>query len=102
MGKQKHFKTLCYCSKWHDRVNGNTYFSCRVYDDRSEKVFYIPFTYGYEDAYKSATISKMAEKGWIPKEYEKEPHMYERENNYPIRWITTTATERECKKHGRE
>lgn len=39
--------------EWFDRVNGNSYFSARVYVDGFE-VARIPFQYGYGSAFKSA------------------------------------------------
>ena len=33
--------------EWHDKVNGNTYFSTQIEDIESGKMYVLPFQYGY-------------------------------------------------------
>ena len=40
-------KFLCITKTWRDKVNGNTYFSCQVYDNNYNVVIKLPFQYGY-------------------------------------------------------
>ena len=51
--KKTSLKTLDIdCFKWFDRVNGNTYFACKITCNngmKNEISFNIPFQYGYGD-----------------------------------------------------
>jgi len=40
-------KYIATIKEWHDKINGNTYFSAQIDDIKKEKVFKIPFQYGY-------------------------------------------------------
>jgi hypothetical protein len=43
---------------WLDKVNGNTYYSVKVWVDR-EVALVVGLTYGYEDCYLSKTIATL-------------------------------------------
>lgn len=49
---------------WFDKVNGNSYFSARVYINNQE-VARLPFQYGYGDQYLYETVRVLKEKGMI-------------------------------------
>ena len=43
----KNIKFIATTKEWHDKVNGNTYFSTRIEDIENDKVYILPFQYGY-------------------------------------------------------
>ena len=51
--------------EWFDRVNGNSYFSARVFVDGVE-VARIPFQYGYGSAYEYAAAWALQDMGILP------------------------------------
>lgn len=51
--------------EWFDRVNGNSYFSARVYVDGAE-VARIPFQYGYGSQYEAVAAWTLQDLGLIP------------------------------------
>jgi len=57
------------CREWFDKVNGNSYFSARVWVNGKWEIT-LPFQYGYEDHFKSVAVRALVEKGFIPKELE--------------------------------
>lgn len=91
-----------YGARWFDKVNGNTYHSCRVVRHSDGAVICAPLRYGYGNHYQQTALELMVEKGWIDAKYKKEPFMYERENNYPINWIVTDGLKRDCVRNGKE
>lgn len=40
-------KYIATIKEWHDKINGNTYFSACIDDIEKEKNYKIPFQYGY-------------------------------------------------------
>jgi hypothetical protein len=40
-------KFIATTKEWHDKVNGNTYFSTRIEDIENDKMYILPFQYGY-------------------------------------------------------
>ena len=56
------FKYIAHCKKWHDKINGNTYFSIKITDVKNGKVLKIPFTCGYGEQYKSTTLNELYKK----------------------------------------
>jgi hypothetical protein len=59
------------CREWFDKVNGNSYFSARIWINGGQ-VAIIPFSYGYGDFYIYEAQRKLIELGFIPKEKENE------------------------------
>ena len=57
------------CREWFDKVNGNSYFSARVWVNGKWEIT-LPFQYGYEDHFKSVAVRALVEKGFFPKELE--------------------------------
>lgn len=51
--------------EWFDKVNGNSYFSARVWVD-GEIVGVLPFQYGYGDHYKSVAQRWLVDNGYLP------------------------------------
>ena len=50
--------------EWFDRVNGNSYFSARVYINnglKGQRVLYLPIQYGYGDHYMDMAFKAMKE-----------------------------------------
>ena len=41
------YKYIATIKQWHDKINGNTYFSACIDDIEKEKEYKIPFQYGY-------------------------------------------------------
>ena len=70
--------------KWRDNINGNTYFSVRLYipqtDTPSGRIINIPFQYGYGDQWQWETRKVLENIGIIEK-----TDKYSRE--LPIEWI---------------
>jgi len=55
--------------EWFDKVNGNSYFSCRVtlnYGMENETTILIPFQYGYGNMYEQATAKELVKRGLFP------------------------------------
>ena len=61
----KNIKCITIIAKeWFDRVNGNSYFSARVFiNNDSENPVILPFQYGYGDHYKDMAGSKLNDLG---------------------------------------
>ena len=53
--------------EWFDRVNGNSYFSARVFVDGVE-VARVPFQYGYGSAFEYAAAWALQDLGILPKD----------------------------------
>ena len=56
--------------EWRDKTYGNSYFSARVvvnYGLPMEKVFYVPFQYGYGDSYIDASLGIIGDAYGIPR-----------------------------------
>lgn len=86
--------------EWFDRVNGNSYFSARVYVDGVEALR-IPFQYGYGSAYEYAAADALADAGFIPSD----PHaaLWRRVEDMGGDGYATLrrVTKRECEAWGR-
>ncbi len=50
--------------EWFDKVNGNSYFSARIYINDQE-VGILPFQYGYDDHYIDMATAYLHENGFI-------------------------------------
>jgi hypothetical protein len=57
------------CREWFDKVNGNSYFSARVWVNGGQ-VAILPFQYGYGDQFIYEAQKKLTELGYISKENE--------------------------------
>jgi hypothetical protein len=55
------------CREWFDKVNGNSYFSARIWVNGGQ-VAIIPFSYGYGDFYIYEAQKKLLELGYLPQE----------------------------------
>lgn len=55
------------CREWFDKVNGNSYFSARIFVDGGQ-VAILPFQYGYGDQFLYEAQKKLLELGYIPQE----------------------------------
>lgn len=53
--------------EWFDKVNGNSYFSARIWVDGGQ-VAILTFQYGYEDQYLYEAQKKLLELGYLPQE----------------------------------
>jgi len=53
--------------EWFDKVNGNSYFSARIWVDGGQ-VAILPFQYGYGDQYLYEAQNKLIELGYLPQE----------------------------------
>jgi hypothetical protein len=56
--------------EWHDKINGNSYFSARVWVD-GQIVAVLPFQYGYESHYLTIAMDKLVELAYVPTDYAK-------------------------------
>ena len=54
---------VCEAVKWFDRANGNTYHACKVTRTADGEVLACPFTYGYDDHYKTTALEAMEAAG---------------------------------------
>lgn len=89
-------KYICETVEWRDKVNGNTYHTCRITRTRDGKTIASKFTYGYGNHYRQTAITYMVHCKWIPTKYKETPFLFERENDYPIYWTTRQGLKREC------
>ena len=53
--------------EWFDKVNGNSYFSARMWVDGGQ-VAILPFQYGYGSQFEYEAQKKLLELGWLPQE----------------------------------
>ena len=64
-------KTLDIVAKeWWDKVNGNSYFSCRItinFAMPDEKTYFVPFQYGYGEQYLSESLRELKRLDVVPK-----------------------------------
>lgn len=97
---EKQLLYTVYAITWFDKVNGNTYHSARCIRHADSAVCVGQFQYGYGSHFEATAIIAMANSGWIDAKYIKRPFLFERENNYPINWIVTKGTKRECVANG--
>ena len=61
-------KTITIIAKeWFDRINGNSYFSARIFpDNETSEPIILPMQYGYGDQYIYESRDKMIEAGILP------------------------------------
>lgn len=57
------------CREWFDKVNGNSYFSARIWINGGQ-VAILPFQYGYGDQFIYEAQRKLIDLGYISKENE--------------------------------
>ena len=55
------------CREWFDKVNGNSYFSARIWVNGGQ-VAILPFQYGYGDQFTYEAQKKLLELGYLPQE----------------------------------
>jgi hypothetical protein len=55
------------CREWFDKVNGNSYFSARIWINGGQ-VAILPFQYGYGDQFLYEAQKKLLELGYLPQE----------------------------------
>ena len=55
------------CREWFDKVNGNSYFTARIWVDGGQ-VAILPFQYGYGDQFIYEAQKKLLELGYLPQE----------------------------------
>ena len=55
------------CKEWFDKVNGNSYFSARIWVD-GEIVGVLPFQYGYGNQYEYEAHKWLLGEGYLPQE----------------------------------
>lgn len=106
---KRRIKFIVEAYKWFDKVNGNTYHSCRITRCSDGAVLLCPFRYGYGDQYRWTARDAMAKAKWLPVKYRGSSDYghpyhprYECENNYPIYWMVHHTTKKECKALGEE
>jgi len=64
MSRKKKIKVITVVGrKWFDRINGNTYHTATIYAD--DKVFNVPFQYGYGDQYVQSATELLEKEGLI-------------------------------------
>lgn len=51
--------------EWFDKVNGNSYFSARIWVDGAQ-IAILPFQYGYGDQFQHEAQKKLLDLGWLP------------------------------------
>ena len=59
--------------EWFDKVNGNSYFAGTItlnYGTETEKIFLLPFQYGYGDEYKHESKAILTQFNKISPDYE--------------------------------
>jgi hypothetical protein len=95
--KERKIKFVVDAARWFDKVNGNTYHSCRITRIKDGGMIYSRFQYGYGDHYRQTALMAMADAKWLPVKYRKENGWYyERENNYPIIWNVRDGLKRDA------
>lgn len=82
-------KYIAIVKEWHDKINGNTYFSASIDDIEKEKNYKIPFQYGYGSQSEFEIKNYLGLKGF--------------NSELPIKFITIpNCKQREVIKHGGE
>ena len=83
MGRKAKIKTIDINAKeWFDKINGNSYFSGSItinYKMKTEKIFDIPFQYGYGDHYRDVALKTLIKNGYF-KNVDKTWDLYEKQN----------------------
>jgi len=97
---ERKIKFISQVITWFDKVNGNTYHSCKITRIKDNKILVTGFDYGYGSCYEQTTRETMRKNNWIPKKYSDCLYLYERENNYPIKYIVSSGLKKECVANG--
>lgn len=99
---KRKIKFIIQVAEWWDKVNGNTYHSCRITRTSDGKTISCPYRYGSGEHYRHTALNAMADSKWLPVKYrgtedrgDRSFFHYERENNYPIFWIQNHGTKKE-------
>ena len=80
-------KYIAIIKQWHDKINGNTYFSASIDDLVKDKTYKIPFQYGYGSQGEYTCKEYLGLKGV--------------NSELPIKFITIpNCKQREVKQHG--
>ena len=80
-------KYIATVKEWHDKINGNTYFSACIDDIEKQKNYKIPFQYGYGSQSEFEIKKYLGLKGF--------------NSELPIKFITIpNCKQREVIKHG--
>tara|TARA_R100001163_G_C5023048_1_gene165332 strand:+ start:40 stop:306 length:267 start_codon:yes stop_codon:yes gene_type:complete len=80
-------KYIAVIKQWHDKINGNTYFSASIDDLVKDKTYKIPFQYGYGSQGEYTCKEYLGLKGF--------------NSELPIKFITIpNCKQREVKQHG--
>tara|TARA_R110001606_G_C15190216_1_gene630419 strand:+ start:201 stop:464 length:264 start_codon:yes stop_codon:yes gene_type:complete len=83
------YKYIAVIKKWHDKINGNTYFSANIDDLVKDKTYKIPFQYGYGSQGEYTCKEYLGLKGF--------------NSELPIKFVTVpNCKQREVKQHGTE
>jgi len=82
-------KYIAVIKQWHDKINGNTYFSASIDDLVKDKTYKIPFQYGYGSQGEYTCKEYLGLKGF--------------NSELPIKFINIpNCKQREVKQHGNE
>ena len=96
-------KTLDIQAKeWFDRTYGNSYFSAQVtinFGMKDERVVYVPFQYGYGDAYVTKSYEQLQKDGILPNDQTIYWKWFE-DNNIIVRHSKRDALKRDVKAWG--
>tara|TARA_R110000824_G_scaffold10591_2_gene46550 strand:- start:262 stop:525 length:264 start_codon:yes stop_codon:yes gene_type:complete len=83
------YKYIAVIKQWHDKINGNTYFSANIDDLVKDKTYKIPFQYGYGSQGEYTCKKHLGLKGF--------------NSELPIKFVTVpNCKQREVKQHGTE
>lgn len=64
MKTQKTNKIIITAKEWFDRINGNSYFAVKI--ELENETLFIPFKYGYGEAYLYEAIKELQKNNIIP------------------------------------
>ena len=57
-------KIIITAKQWFDKINGNSYFAAKIELENTN--LYIPFTYGYDEAYLHEAIKLLIKNKYLP------------------------------------
>lgn len=57
-------KIIITAKEWYDRINGNSYYAVKI--ELENETLFIPFSYGYEEAYLYAAITLLIKENYLP------------------------------------
>jgi hypothetical protein len=57
-------KIIITAKEWFDKINGNSYYAVKI--ELENETLFIPFSYGYEQAYLYAAIKLLIKEKYIP------------------------------------